>query len=79
MGQFTAKLFLYVRENVGLSQNQFARKLNVNQSTISRVEANKREPGYGLLKKIYSFSGKNLKELREELELKNFNPIIVNK
>jgi len=73
MGKAASELFKYVREKDGLSQNKFAKKLNVNQSTISRIEANVKEPGSFLMKKLYNYSGKNLNQLLNEIKFKYVN------
>jgi transcriptional regulator with XRE-family HTH domain len=60
-----------VKKNVGalvrqirgeLTQNEFARRLNVNQSIISEIEANKKEPGKKLAKRLAEYSGKPMED-----------------
>ncbi|MDX4057365.1 helix-turn-helix transcriptional regulator [Aliarcobacter skirrowii] len=42
----------FVRNNLNMNQKEFAKSLNVAQSTISRVENGDRQPEYDLLKNI---------------------------
>lgn len=44
-----------LRKENGLSQIELSKKLNVTQGTIARIEANSREPGKELTKKIAEF------------------------
>lgn len=60
-------LFRFVRKSRGMNQAQFAIALNVNQSTISRVESMQREAGYLLLRKLYKFTGMNIEQLVSEM------------
>ncbi len=41
-----------IREAVGLSQGDVARKSKASLSTLSLIEANKREPSFGMLRRI---------------------------
>jgi transcriptional regulator with XRE-family HTH domain len=50
------------RENQGLSMNQLAKKSGALQSTLSEIEAGKRQPTFGVLKKIISGFGLTLAE-----------------
>jgi transcriptional regulator with XRE-family HTH domain len=45
-----------------LTQNEFARRLNVRQSIISEIEANKKEPGKRLAKRLAEYAGKPMEE-----------------
>lgn len=44
------------RLSVGLSQEAFARALDVRKTTISRIETGKRTPSVGLVNRICAFS-----------------------
>ena len=68
MNYTTSKLFKYVRKEKALNQSQFADKLKVNQSTISRIESRIIAPSSALLNKLYAFTGKSLKELIEDIK-----------
>jgi transcriptional regulator with XRE-family HTH domain len=44
------------RESIGLSQEDFAKALKVQKSTISRIETGKRTPSVGLVTRICEHS-----------------------
>lgn len=44
------------RKSIGLSQQEFARALNVQKTTISRIENGKRTPSVGLITRICELS-----------------------
>lgn len=44
------------RKSIGLSQEAFAKALNVGKPTISRIETGKRQPSVGLITRICELS-----------------------
>ena len=67
MNTITSKLFKHVRDIKCINQRQLAKVLQVNQSTISRIENKLRAPGYILLRRLSRFTGKSIKVLIEEI------------
>ncbi len=66
----------FIREILGLSQEGLARKLGVEQVTISRSELGKTKASRNLLEKVYSFAFSkniNLGKLKEMLWLEEMN------
>lgn len=47
-----AKIFLFCRQLLGLSQHKMAALLLVNQSTVNRIEKGVLRPSEGLLRKL---------------------------
>lgn len=43
----------FIRESVKLSQKEFAEKLNITQSTVSKYEKNERMPDFNVLKNLF--------------------------
>ncbi len=58
-----ARIFRYVRADKQLNQRQLARRLQVNQSTICRIENGLQIPRHGLFSKLQSLTDLSLKEL----------------
>ncbi len=50
----------FIRESEKLNQKEFAEKLNVTQSTISKYEKNERTPDFYVLKNLFEVFGVNL-------------------
>ncbi len=62
------KLIKYVRNELGLSQEQLARELNISFSTVNRWENGKSKPSQMAKELFYSFCTKNgidIKKMRE--------------
>jgi transcriptional regulator with XRE-family HTH domain len=57
---FSDKLKRYRRE-LGLTQKDLGRKLDLSKATIGQLETGLKEPSKVLLEKIYKISGKNMK------------------
>lgn len=58
-----ARIFRYVRADKQLNQRQLARRLQVNQSTICRIENGLQIPRHALFSKLQSLTDLSLKEL----------------
>ncbi|MEQ8711429.1 MAG: helix-turn-helix domain-containing protein [Cyclobacteriaceae bacterium] len=58
-----ARIFRYVRADKQLNQRQLARRLQVNQSTICRIENGLQIPRHVLFSKLQSLTDLSLKEL----------------
>lgn len=58
-----ARIFRYVRADQQLNQRQLARRLNVNQSTICRIEKGLQVPRHALFSRLQSLTDLSLKEL----------------
>ncbi|MCW1296416.1 MAG: multiprotein bridging factor aMBF1 [Candidatus Parvarchaeota archaeon] len=57
-----AEIFRELREKLGLTQEEFARKLNVKESEIKKIESSKLEPDINLALKIEKMFGVKLIE-----------------
>ena len=57
------------RKKIGLSQAEFARKLNIAQTTVAMWEVGARKPNIVMLKKIAEFFGCTTDELLEEFPI----------
>ncbi|CAN0457064.1 unnamed protein product [Ectocarpus fasciculatus] len=58
-----ARIFRYVRADQQLNQRQLARRLNVNQSTICRIEKGLQLPRQALFSRLQSLTELSIKEL----------------
>ena len=56
-----------MRQNLGLTQSQLAKKSNVSQSIITKIERGKIEPSYSIAKKILSTLEKEIAQTQKEL------------
>lgn len=63
MEAISSKLFLYVRTQRNLSQAGMAIRLNVNQSTISKIEKGMHRPRAKLTQKLEVVAQKKLQDL----------------
>ena len=54
-----AEDILLIREILGLTQSEFAKRLNVEQVTISRNELGKTSPSKQLIEKVYNYAFEN--------------------
>ncbi|WP_369592736.1 helix-turn-helix domain-containing protein [Marivirga arenosa] len=61
--EISARVFRFVRKYHKFSQQQLAIKLNVNQSTISKVEHGIHLPSAQLLKCLEQFMNSSMREL----------------
>ncbi|WP_407660331.1 helix-turn-helix domain-containing protein [Marivirga arenosa] len=61
--EISARVFRFVRKYHKISQQQLAIKLNVNQSTISKVEHGIHLPSAQLLKRLEQFMNSSMREL----------------
>jgi len=68
MNLITSELFKYVRDKKNLNQAQFAKRLGINQSTVSRIENGTQKPRHNLIKRLNSISGKTTQELLTEIK-----------
>ncbi|WPC43974.1 helix-turn-helix domain-containing protein [Clostridium sp. JS66] len=69
---FSDKLKKY-RRDLGLTQKDLGRKLDLSKATIGQLEAGLKEPSKVLLEKIYKFSGKNMNWWLDKNEQFKFN------
>jgi len=48
-------IFLQIRSELGLSQRQLAKAINICQASIAGYETGKRKPGFLVTQKVYRF------------------------
>ncbi|MBL0765844.1 helix-turn-helix domain-containing protein [Marivirga atlantica] len=59
----SARVFQFVRQYRKISQKQLAIKLNVNQSTISKIEKGLHFPSAMVLKRLEQYTNKSMSDL----------------
>ncbi|AGY77770.1 helix-turn-helix domain-containing protein [Clostridium autoethanogenum] len=69
---FSDKLKRY-RRDLGLTQRDLGRKLDLSKATIGQLETGLKEPSRILLEKIYKISGKNMNWWLDKNEQFKFN------
>ena len=83
-----ADLLFELRQQIGLNQTAFAKKVNKSRSTIARIESARMEPSFSMLEDIAQALGKHVeirfvdvkqaavkKTVRETLEYKSLRPM----
>lgn len=63
-----AEKIKYIREYTNLNQKEFAKKLNVTQSTVSKYEKNERVPDFFVLKNLFEHFNVNPNWLFDDIE-----------
>ena len=61
-------IFLQIRSELGLSQRQLAKAINICQASIAGYETGKRKPGFLVTQKVYHF----IKQHKLRIKMDNF-------